>query len=70
MESKSPKSQAQFAFLMSAFALVLAITGFVRVQDEGGGALWYLIEVGLPVFLFAGLLWHGFSLRRKNDRAV
>ena len=72
METKSSKKRAQFAFLMAAFALILAITGFLRVQDSpgGGDAVEYLFEVGLPLFLFGGLLWHGFSLHRKDNRAV
>lgn len=56
-------------FLMAATALVMAINGYFSVQDDhgGGDAVSYLFEVGLPLFLFVGLLWQGIVLWRKDD---
>ena len=64
MDPKPIASRPSFAFLLAGFAAVMAVLGFLSARDEGGGASLYLAEVGLPALIAAGLLWHGFALKR------
>lgn len=56
-----------FYFLMAATALAFAVHGWLRLEPDRGVAwLGFLFEVGLPLFLAAGLLWHGWALVRQR----
>ena len=56
----------------SGLALLMAVTGYFRLEkDHGGGdALSYFLEVGLPALLFVGCLSVGVSLWRRSDHTA
>ncbi len=69
MNVSSPQNRAWLWLFSSGLALLMAVTGSLRLEkDHGGGeALSYFLEVGLPALLFVGCLWVGVSLWRRSD---